>query len=418
MRYLPVLLTAFFLLARPFAASALDVTGQSRTYLQSFQIQDSTKFLPLYEYLDLRAENANEGAVSFNFGGWYRYELQNESVEPRHNDDIQYAYVGLQSDNANSTLKLGRIRVHEGTASDLVDGAYGRTDLLGGFGVAAYGGSPVETQFDIHRGNSIYGGRVFHSIPSLYTLGVSYLDEKDHNTDLRKEESVDIWLRPASMLQLQGMSSYNSLSNNWMLHNYTVTAGPFSGLRVNGEFSRVSYKDYFNGVTAGAFTFPSINPDETVTSSGGSVSYAITHALTVAVDYKDFSYRIAGHAGYYGGKLAYAGESFGAGAGIHRMDGDTASLQYDQESVYVMQKISAFDFSLQEILVTYKEEMNGVKNSYTGSAAAGYSFNAKARLAADVQYAKTPDFNRDVRGMLTFAYHFDMKSEGKKKLKP
>ncbi len=198
-----------------------------------------------------------------------------------------------------------------------------------------------------------------------------------------------------------------------MQHNYFVTLGPFGGLRLNGEFSRVSYKDYFVGATMSAFVFPSINPDETVTSSGGSASYAITRSLTATADYKNFDYRIAGRASYYGGNLAFAGESFGAGGGVHRMDGETDSLKYDQGSVYVTQRVSDFDFSLQGIIVTYKQAINGVRNAYTGSAAAGYSFNAKARLAADVQYSKDPQFNSDTRGMLTFVYSFDTTSRKK-----
>lgn len=415
MRHLSFFVAAFLALMYPFSASALDVTGQSRTYLQSYQTADSTRLLPLYEYLDFRAASGDSGAVSFNFGGWYRYDLKNESFNGKYNDDLQYAYLSFREEQGNGTLNLGRLRVHEGVASELVDGIYGRTDLHGGFGVAAYGGSPVETRFDTRRGDTIYGGRIFHGVPGLYTLGVSYLDERNGNSAFRREEGADLWLRPVSKLELQGMSSYNSLSRNWMQHSYFVTVGPFDGLRLNGEFSRVSYKDYFVGATMSAFTFPSINPDETVTTTGGSISYALTHSLTAVVDYKNFNYRIAGHAGYYGGKLAYAAESFGAGAGFHRMDGETDALKYDEESIYLMQKISSFDISAQGILVAYKQAINGVKNAYTASAAAGYSFSAKARLAADVQYSKNPDFNRDTRGMLTFVYHFDTTYERKQK---
>lgn len=417
MRYLTFFLSAGLAFACPLSASALDISGTSRTYLLSRQTVDSTRLMPLYEYLDFRAGSGDPGEVSFNFGGWYRYDLKNESPNGKYNDDLQYAYLSFRGERGNKTLNLGRLRVHEGVASELVDGAYGRADLLGGFGVAAYGGSPVETRFDTRRGDSIYGGRIFHGVPGLYTLGASYLDERNGNSAFRREEGADVWLRPASWLELQGMSSYNALSRNWMQHNYYASVGPFSGLRLNGEFSRVSYKDYFVGATMSAFTFPRINPNETVTAAGGSASYAITRSLTAAADYKNFSYRIAGRAGYYGGKLSYAGESFGAGAGFHRMDGDTDTLRYDEGSVYFMRKISAFDISVQGILVSYKQEINGVKDAYTASAAAGYSFSPKARLAADVQYSKNPDFNRDTRGMLTFVYHFDTAFE-RKLMKP
>jgi len=45
----------------PFVASALDVSGQSRTYLFSRQTVDSERLLPLYEYLDFRADSGDKG---------------------------------------------------------------------------------------------------------------------------------------------------------------------------------------------------------------------------------------------------------------------------------------------------------------------------------------------------------------------
>jgi hypothetical protein len=402
-----VLLSLLF----PLMASALEVSGRSRTYLMSRETVDSKHLMPLYEFLDFKAESSGTGAVSFNFGGWYRYDLQDESFNGRSNDDLQYAYLSIRQRTGNAVLNIGRMRVHEGVASELVDGVYGRADLRGGFGMAVYGGSPVETMFDTRRGDSIYGGRISLGIPGLYSLGISYLDEKNNNSALRREEGVDLWLRPLSKLELQGVSSYNALSRHWMLHSYYLTIGPFGDLRLIGEASQVSYRDYFAVTTLSAFTFPNINPDETVTTGGGSVEYAVTSSLTAIVDYKAFKYKIAGSADYYGGKVAYAGSSFGVGGSVHRMNGESDRLRYDEQSLYISKKISQADISLQGIHVGYSQEINGVKNAYNVSATAGYTFNPKARLVADMEYSENPDFNSDVRGMLTFVYRFDAKFE-------
>ena len=395
----------------PLAASAADITGRSRTYVLTRETLDSKHLMPAYEYLDFRAESSEAGTVSFNFGGWYRYDLQEESFNGRSNDDLQYAYLSFRRKTGNALLNIGRFRVHEGVASELVDGAYGRTDLMGGFSVAAYGGSPVETMIDTRRGDSIYGGRFSHGIPGIYSLGISYLDEKNNNTALRREEGADIWLRPFSKLELQGSSSYNAISRHWMLHSYYLTIGPFANFRLIGEASQVNYKDYFAVTTLSAFTFPNIDPDETVTTGGGSLEYAVTSSLTAIIDYKLFNYKIAGNADYYGGKIAYAGSSFGVGGSVHRMNGETDRLRYDEQSLYISKTISKADISLQGIHVGYVQEINGVKNAYNVSAAGGYSFTPKARLVADVEYSQNPDFNSDVRGMLTFVYRFDAKFE-------
>ena len=379
---------------------------------------DSTQLMPLTEYLNFKVDNSAKDSVSFNFGGWYRHDLRDESTNGRYNDDLQYAYISIKKRSGNAVLDLGRVLVHEGIASEPIDGIHARTDLKGGFTVAAYGGSPVETMSDTRRGDSIAGGRISQGLPGYYIIGVSHLDEKNNSSSFRREEGVDIWLRPLTKLEVQGTSSYNAMERGWMQHSYYMTVGPFGDLRLNGEFSKIDYKQFFSSLTVSAFTFPNIDPNETITTAGGSVDYAITRQLTAIADYKNFHYSIAGQANYYGGKLAFAGESFGMGVSGHRMDGATAALQYDELGIYVSQKISRADVSLQLIHLAYKQEINGVKHADNASAAAGYAITPKARLAADVTYTTDSDFKRDVRAMATFVYSFDAHFESGNKNTP
>jgi hypothetical protein len=166
MRSLRIAASLSLLFSLPFTASAVDLSGQSRTYLQSGQSADGTRYLPLYEYLNFKAGNAGSDAVSFHFGGWYRYDLQNEEFGTRATGDLQYAYVTLKKNTGNSALSFGRLWVNEGVASAQIDGAYARTDLKGGFNIAAFGGNPVETAGDTRSGDSVYGGRVSQGMPS------------------------------------------------------------------------------------------------------------------------------------------------------------------------------------------------------------------------------------------------------------
>jgi len=399
-------------------ASALDITGQSRTYLMSRETVDSTNLMPLTEYLNFKVDNSAKDSVSFNFGGWYRHDLRDESANGKDNDDLQYAYISIKKRSGNAVLDLGRVLVHEGIASEQIDGVHARTDLKGGFTIAAYGGSPVETISDTRRGDSIAGGRIAQGLPGYYIIGISHLDEKNNRSSFRREEGVDIWLRPLTKLEVQGTSSYNAIERGWMQHSYYVTVGPFGDLRLNGEFSKIDYKQFFSSLTVSAFTFPNIDPDETITTAGGSIDYAITRQLTAIADYKNFHYSIAGQANYYGGKIAFAGESFGMGVSGHRMDGATAALQYDELGIYVSKKIARADVSLQLLHLAYKQEINGVKHADNASAAAGYAITPKARLVADVTYSTDSDFTRDVRAMATFVYSFDAHYESGKKNTP
>ncbi|HSA79155.1 MAG TPA: hypothetical protein VLG72_09895, partial [Nitrospirota bacterium] len=262
----------FFLLSFSSVAPALELSGQSNTYLQSRETTDQTKLLPLYEYLNFKAENLGSQSISFHFGGWYRYDLKNESFGSKSTGDLQYAYLSYKPEKGNAVLNMGRLFVNEGVASEQVDGVFGRTDLLGGFTVAAFGGSPVETDFDTRTGDSAYGGRISQGLYEVYRIGFSYLLEKNGSDDFRKEEGLDLWFRPANKVELLGSSFYNALTSDWMKHTYFLTLGPFGIISFRTEFTNISYKDYFTSFTTSAFKFdPTINgvdPNEKLSSIG------------------------------------------------------------------------------------------------------------------------------------------------------
>ena len=81
------------LLSLPFTAFAVDLSGQSRTYLQTRELTDGTRLTPLYEYLNIRTDNLGTAAVSFSAGGWYRYYLQSTDFDKKDTGDLQYAYL-------------------------------------------------------------------------------------------------------------------------------------------------------------------------------------------------------------------------------------------------------------------------------------------------------------------------------------
>jgi hypothetical protein len=307
------------LLAFSSPVAALDFSGQSRSYLQSREAIDSSKLLPFFEYLDFKAEDIGSQNVSFHFGGWLRYDLREQSTtdQNRNNSDLQYAFLRIRGDRANAALDLGRVLVNEGVASEQIDGAYVRTSLLGGFGLAAFGGIPVETSFDNRSGDSVYGGRISHAVPSIYRIGLSYLKEKngseifngkDVSKDFREEAGADLWLQPLKGVELLGSSSYNAITAAWMKHAYYLTLGPFSNLSFRTEFTEISYKDFFTSATTTAFLFdPTItDPREKVSTVGEEVVLKLGSAA-ISADFKNYNYDIAGDAKYFGGRLTFAG---------------------------------------------------------------------------------------------------------------
>jgi putative NIF3 family GTP cyclohydrolase 1 type 2 len=84
----------------------------------------------------------------------------------------------------------------------------------------------------------------------------------------------------------------------------------------------------------------------------------------------------------------------------------------------VFKTIAKADVTIDLLHVGYDQAINGVNDAYTAVAAAGYALTPKARIVADVDYSKNPEFNKDVRGMLTFVYDFDGKLGGAAKATP
>lgn len=396
----------------PATSKAFTFTGQSRTYLQARETISGENLTPLYEYLDFKIENVGSADVSFHFGGWARADLTGETLGKKTNNELQYAYVTYRRPTSNAIVSAGRLYVFEGVASEQIDGLYTRTDLKGAFGVAVYGGSPVETDVNTRRGDSIYGARVSHELRGTYVVGLSYLKEDDNSADFREEEGIDLWVKPGAKVILQGRSWYNALTSGWMQHNYHLLLGPFDKLNLNLEGSKVSYGDYFQSATVSAFTFPSIDPNETVSAVGLGARYTFSPSLTGIIEYKNYEYDLAGGADYYGGRIIYAASSSGYGAGIslYRMDGATDKLKYGAYRAYIRKKKGKTDATLDFLHVAYDQAINGVTDAYTLVGALGHDMSVKARVVADLEYGRNPDFDNEVKALLRFVYRFGAKA--------
>ncbi len=415
--FAPKILLFAFLCLLPVLIFSLDaraaaLEGTSSTYLQSREDIDRNKLLPVYEYLDLSVQDLGTSTVSAHLGGWFRYDLRDDSFGRKTNNDLQYAFLTYRAKESNATVNLGRVMVFEGVAAERVDGIYARTDLKAGFGISAYGGAPVLTNEGDDSGtNTIYGARVSHQVDGLYTIGLSYLKEEKNSAAFREEEGVDLWLRPVKKVEVSGRSSYNANTEGWAQHTYNVLFGPFDKLRINAEASHVNYLYFFDGTTNGAFVFTPggpIDPNEKLDLYGAAVSYEFTDKVSASVDYKQYTYAIAGSANYVGANVRYTErKSYAAGASLHRMDGEADRLRYSEYRAYASKKYGKYDLTLDLLDVKYDAPINGVSNAYSATLAAGYETTERLLLGADVEYSKNPDFDRDVRLLVKAVYRFD-----------
>ncbi len=419
------------LLLSPRPSAAVSVTGDSNTYLQSRENEDKQKLVEAYEYLNFSVQDA--GSITFHVGGWLRYDLGENSnkfeegpfsrlLGQRGDSDLQYGYLSYRSGVGNGLVNLGRVLVSEGVAAERVDGIYARTDLAYGFGVSAFGGRAVDGTVAIIPGNNtIYGGRVSHQIPGLYRIGLSALREENGGTPIRKEEGIDLWVRPMNKVELTGNSKYNEMGSevskfesttaDWASHRYVLVLGPFTGVRLNTEASAINYQNYFTATTTPVFRFDPtvIDPNEKVHIWGEEVAYDVTDKLNVSVNYKAFRYNIAGDAKYYGGAVRYAYARGGnAGLSVAKMDGGEDRLQYKEYRIYSSHKYGKTDVVVDALDVNYTTAINGVKDAYSVSLAAAYELSERLKVGADVEYSKNPDFDKDIRTMAKLTYTFDI----------
>ena len=398
------------LLFAPKSVHAVDIAGTSNTYLRSSETVDGSNLLPLYEYLDLSVQNPGTESVSVHLGGWLRYDLRDDSFGKKKNSDLQYGYVGYRAKTRNAAVNLGRVMVFEGVATERVDGIYARTDVMGGLGISAFGGVPVETNTNLPGNDTIYGGRISHQYADLYTIGLSYLKEEKNSVTFRQEAGVDLWIKPVNKVELSGRSSYNTQTTGWMENTYYLMLGPFDKLRVNAEASWINYEHYFAATTNNAFKLSPggpLDPKEKLNILGPELFYAINNNWAVSADYKQYKYDIAGTAGYYGARATYnMPKSYSAGISLHKMDGDTDRLQYNEYRIYAAKRMAKADIAVDLLDVKYKEAINNVSDAYSATLAAGYEMTMKVKLGADLEYSKNPDFDKDVRIFLKLIYRF------------
>lgn len=407
----------------PLLASSYSVSGESNTILRMRTTIDKKDLLPAYEYLRLSvSDNSSDGSgLSFYLGAWGRADLLDKSSNNRTEGDLQYANLSYRAAKNNAIATAGRQFVSEGVAAERIDGLYARTDIDYGIGAAAFFGNSVVTEPTYNGGTLVYGARVTQSDKKYYTVGLSALkSEQDGSGSYREEEGIDIWVRPMKEVDVTGRSSYNSLTDGWMEHAYALSIMPSSTVRISGDVSNILYKNYFYHMTTSAFmptTSGFISNDEKMVSYGTAVSYVLNKNVTVAADFKAYSYEIAGRANYFGGKLTYSiPDSYSAGFAVHRMDGKTDRLSYNEYRLFAAKQFGHTHLVIDAVNHSYGTSINGVKNSYVLTGGAGYEFNDRVKVAADVEYSKNPDFDNEVRGFLKVTYAFDTKrGEGRAK---
>lgn len=398
-------LFAALLALSPGLAAAEDVSGQSSTYLTLREDLFGENVGQLYEYLNLNVGGIKGRDISLHLDGWIRQSVTDEyGTSNSFEQELRYGYGRFGSTYGKTRVDAGRVVVFEGVASEQIDGAYARLGKV--LGLAVFGGVPVETDFDDRDGDIVYGARLFRDKPGSYSVGVSYLQEENDSRDFREEMGVDLWFNLFGKANIQGLSSYNGITNDWMEHSYYLSLGPIWDLRVNAEFSYIDYENFFQSATMSAFSFDNIDRNEKLAMAGVSANYQFTGEVLGSALYRNYQYDVAGSADYFGGELRFLVTGLAAGASFYRMSGETDDLQYYQYRVFASKRVGMADVTVDLLDVDYDAPINGEDNAFNVVGAVAYALSPKYTVGADVEYSENPFFDEEVKAFLKFIYRF------------
>ena len=421
---------------------------------------DKATFTPATQYLGIDATSLGSDKLSLHLFGWGRTDLSDASQfdGSKSGGYLNYGYLQYRFGQANAEIKAGRITVNQSTGFEQIDGVSARTDLRGGFTIAAFGGKPVlyrtvdpVTQKDYDfQSDIIFGTRLGWRSGRMTEIGVSYLQDgskaaKDLTypsaTDYtRKQLGADITITPTSAFDFRGRTVLDLASHPAVApgaatpskiaeHDYTATVKLGSQFAVSGNFAERNFFAYFAGTN-----LPSLfrqDEKDQFKGWGGKAVWTSPTAFQMTVDYRHMSRESFGDSNRFGGDLRWElnEKSWLIGVGGHRVKAietkfvDPAapykSLSYKEGRLWTMVTRGKLTASLDGILQHFDSTTNpylsaGVKKVYEAIGSLGYQATSNVKVSGDLSYGTTALSVHETRGLLKAEYRFGTAKKGGK----
>ncbi|MBI4691012.1 MAG: cytochrome c [Nitrospirae bacterium] len=372
----------------------------SNTYFLYSENVEGKKFAPLYEYVEMDVKD-NKRRLSFHSAGWLGYDLSTVKADgERERDEFTYAYLSYRPiEDRILIFNLGRHLIFGGVASEQIDGASARWEIIPSTGISLYGGVPVETEDDKRKSDSIYGGRIFQKIERRAEIGISYLKENNDSESYREEMGIDVWGFPLQWLELQGQSFYNNITDGWIEHSYNLRLYPIKRLVVSAFVSHTDYNDAFSATTISAFSPDYFGIDERMTKIGGSADYEFWNKAVLTGDYTNYDYKLQGSADYFGASISATRYSLKTGVSLHRMNGSSDRLKYWEARGYAVKSFAGLKAALDAINIHYDRTINDLSNAYSINGTISYGFTRYLSAMLNLDYGKNPDFTHEFKGL-------------------
>lgn len=416
-------LSLFLGVLLPVTSRAADIRLSSRTYFLYSERDDfdgtAMKFAPLYQYLSADAGELGGHPVSFHFYGWGRQDLADDTGSGDRTGELGSAYLEYRHPAGNGEIRAGRFYLTEGTAAEILDGAFLKVRSGPGLGVSLFGGIPVErTITGTETGDSLYGGRVFLAHAGIVEAGVGYLMEKgDFQGDDREEIGGDLWLRPGIPVEVSGRAAYNVSTSALASQRYLLRILPVRQLDLAIGYDEYKYRDLFQTALHPVFLAPSIDNDDRVRSIFALADLTIAEGVTFEAGVKQIRHDLAdpGDAvrGDLGIRVAYNDRRDLAGLSAAIVSADRPENEYREFRVFGSYSPGPFRFTLDALTHRYKQAVGAstIQDAYQVTGSAGWQLRPALRISADLTYTRSPRFTEDYAGLLRIALDLAMETE-------
>ncbi len=398
--------------AWPAGARAADVTLSSKTYLLYFR-NDVTggprqDFAPLYEYLSGDARNLGGRPLSFHFYGWGRQDLADDSGSGPRSGDIGSAFLLYLHPQGNAEARLGRFFLTEGTASEIIDGAFVKVRTPVGLGVSLFGGIPVEQSIaGLEAGDSLYGGRLFFASAGFAEVGVTYLREKGHFAgDDREVVGGDLWLRPGIGIELSGRAAVNIATSALASQRYVARVMYIPRLSLSAGYEAYRYKDLFQTALNPAYLAPALDNADKVRTLFAVVAFDVTKELAAEASVKSIRHDLSdpgdARRGEIGVRYAYNDRKDTAGLSAAVVTADRDENEYTEYRAFASYSPAAWRFALDGLTHRYKTDLvgSGIRDEYQVVASAGWQALSNLKVSGDLTYTRSPRLKEDYAGLV------------------
>jgi hypothetical protein len=406
-------------------AAAADLTVSSKTYGLLYERElaggQKDRYAPLYEYLSADAANLGGKPLSLHFYGWGRVDLADDSGSGSTSGEVGSLYFEYLHPEGNAQAKLGRFFLTEGSAMEIIDGAFAKMTTPIGLGVSVYGGVPVEYSIlnGTQGGSSIFGGRVFFAKAGFAELGASYL--KENGSFQGKDRELvggDLWLRVAGPVEFTGQAAYNRSVSEMASQRYAVRIVPGATFDISAGYESYTYRGLFQPALNPAFVSPSVNPDDEVQTIFGILDWAFVPGWTLEVAGKNIRHDKSdpgdANRGEVGVRYTYNDKKDVAGLSAAFVSADQAVNEYQEYRGFASYSPAKLRLTLDALTQQYKQEINGKKNAFQVVASAGYQLLAALQLSGNLTYTQSPNFQEDWAGLIRVNYDFATSTGGKK----